>query len=45
MIQNLNEEHWKSIKSNEIKNIIAACAGLYLEAAAAMQVSPGSILH
>jgi LmbE family N-acetylglucosaminyl deacetylase len=46
MIQNLNEEHWKSIKSNEIKNIIAACAGLYLEAAATMQeVSPGSILH
>jgi LmbE family N-acetylglucosaminyl deacetylase len=46
MIQTLNEEHWKSIKNNEIKNIIAACAGLYLEAVATTQeASPGSILH
>ncbi len=34
LIQNINDEHWKSIKSNEIKNIIAACAGLYLEVVA-----------
>lgn len=34
MIQRLEDEHWKTIKTKEIKNIIAACAGLYLEAAA-----------
>jgi len=33
-IQNLKDDHWKTIKTNEIKNIIAACAGLYLEATA-----------
>ena len=32
MIQKLENEHWRSIKSKEIKNIIAACSGLYLEA-------------
>lgn len=31
-IQNLKDNHWKAIKTNEIKEIIAACAGLYLEA-------------
>ena len=34
LIQNLGDTHWKSIKSEDIKNIIAACAGLYLEAVA-----------
>lgn len=34
LIQNLEDEHWKSIKVEEIKDIIAACAGLYLEATA-----------
>ncbi len=34
LIQNLKNEHWKNIKSEEIKDIIYACAGLYLEAAA-----------
>ncbi|MEZ4803470.1 MAG: PIG-L family deacetylase [Gelidibacter sp.] len=34
LIQNLENQHWKSIKSEDIKNVIAACAGLYLEAAA-----------
>lgn len=34
MIQSLEDAHWKNIKSEEIKNIIAACAGLYLEAVA-----------
>ncbi|MDW5288442.1 PIG-L family deacetylase [Formosa sp. PL04] len=33
LIQNLDETHWKTIKSEDIKNVIAACAGLYLEAA------------
>ncbi|KAB1158142.1 PIG-L family deacetylase [Flavobacterium luteum] len=37
MIQTLNENHWKPIKSEEIKKIIAACAGLYLEAVAENQ--------
>ncbi len=32
MIQKLENEHWKTIKSKEIKDIIAACSGLYLEA-------------
>ena len=34
LIQKLDNEHWKSIKSVEIKNIVAACSGLYLEAVA-----------
>lgn len=34
LIQKLEDSHWKQIKSEEIKNIIAACAGLYLEASA-----------
>tara|TARA_R110002049_G_scaffold175107_1_gene342418 strand:- start:11189 stop:13690 length:2502 start_codon:yes stop_codon:yes gene_type:complete len=34
LIQNLEDGHWKQIKSEDIKNIIAACAGLYLEASA-----------
>jgi LmbE family N-acetylglucosaminyl deacetylase len=35
MIQELDDDYWKDLKSAEIKKIIAACAGLYLEAAAA----------
>ncbi|NQV77839.1 MAG: PIG-L family deacetylase, partial [Lutibacter sp.] len=34
LISKLKDEHWRTIKSKEIKNIIEACAGLYLEAAA-----------
>ena len=34
LIQNLEDEHWKSIKTEEIKDIIAACAGLFLEVSA-----------
>jgi hypothetical protein len=30
-IQEIDDEHWKSIKSQEIKAVIAGCAGLYLE--------------
>ncbi|MEY8848737.1 PIG-L family deacetylase [Psychroserpens sp. XS_ASV72] len=33
-IQNLSDTHWKTIKTKEIKDIIAACAGLYIEASA-----------
>ncbi|MBS1534787.1 MAG: PIG-L family deacetylase [Bacteroidetes bacterium] len=43
MIQSLEDAHWKNIKSEEIKNIIAACAGLYLEAvASSADATPGS---
>ncbi len=34
LIEGLKDEHWKAIKSKEIKAIIEACAGLYLEASA-----------
>ena len=37
LIQRLKDEHWKKIKSDEITGIIAACAGLYLEAVAEKQ--------
>ncbi|WP_250432419.1 PIG-L family deacetylase [Hanstruepera flava] len=32
LIQRLENEHWKTQKTKEIKAIIAACSGLYLEA-------------
>ncbi len=32
LVQNLKDEHWKNIKSKELKQIIKSCAGLYLEA-------------
>ena len=45
MIQNLEDNHWKSIKTEEIKKIIIACTGLYLEAVAdSQEVIPGSNL-
>jgi len=31
LIQNLEDEHWKSLKSQQIKTIIKACLGLYIE--------------
>ncbi|MHB1197340.1 MAG: PIG-L family deacetylase [Lutibacter sp.] len=34
LIQQLKDEHWNQLKSEEIKDIIAACAGLYLEVVA-----------
>jgi len=33
LIQNLEDEHWRKVKSEEIKKIILAAAGIYLEAA------------
>ena len=45
LIQLLEDEHWKTIKSDEIKKIIAACSGLYLEAVAENQTAtPNSII-
>ncbi|PHS67873.1 MAG: LmbE family protein [Flavobacterium sp.] len=37
LIYKLPESHWKTIKLKDIKNIIADCAGLYLEAVADQQ--------
>ena len=34
MLQNVENEHWKTIKSKELIAIIEACAGLYLEVSA-----------
>ncbi len=34
LIQKLEDLHWKNIKTQEIKKIIAACTGLFLEAIA-----------
>ncbi|MFK5880553.1 MAG: PIG-L family deacetylase [Flavobacteriaceae bacterium] len=34
LIQNIEDEYWKNQKSKEIKEIILACTGLYLEAVA-----------
>lgn len=46
LIQNLENSHWKSVKSEEIKIIIAACAGLYIEAVSDVQeITPGSNLN
>ncbi|MDI1255804.1 MAG: PIG-L family deacetylase [Flavobacterium sp.] len=43
MLQSLDENHWKPIKSEEIRKIIASCAGLYMEAVAENQdATPGS---
>lgn len=35
LLQNVEDAHWKQIKSEELIAVIEACAGLYLEAAAA----------
>lgn len=34
LIQTLKNDHWRSVKSKELKSIIEACAGLYLEVSA-----------
>ena len=34
LLQNVKDEHWKTIKTKELKTIIEACAGLYLEVSA-----------
>jgi LmbE family N-acetylglucosaminyl deacetylase len=45
IIEKLEDKHWKNIKLEEIKKVIVACAGLYLEAVAESQeITPGSAL-
>ncbi|SHJ27590.1 GlcNAc-PI de-N-acetylase [Flavobacterium haoranii] len=39
LIQNLEDEHWKKNKTEEIKSIIEACAGLYLEAISSVELA------
>ncbi|GAB5563802.1 MAG: hypothetical protein Wins2KO_08650 [Winogradskyella sp.] len=34
LLQNIKDEHWKNVKTKELKTIIEACTGLYLEASA-----------
>lgn len=38
-IQNLEDEHWKKNKTEEIKTIIEACAGLFLETVASEEMA------
>jgi len=46
MIEALDENHWKTIKSAAVKNIIASCSGLYLEAVSNEQeATPGSTIR
>ncbi len=43
LIEKLKDNHWKTIKTKQIKEIIEACAGLYLEASAKLSsVTPNS---
>jgi len=45
LISDLEDSHWKTVKLQEIKKIIAGCAGLYLEATTDVQeATPGSTL-
>ena len=45
LIEKLEDKHWKELKSEEIKKIIAACSGLFLEAVAERHsASPGDSL-
>ncbi len=45
LIANLEDEHWKTIKLSEIKKLISACSGLYLEAVSdSQEVNPGSLV-
>lgn len=45
LIQKLEDTHWREVKTNEIKKIIYACSGLFLEGVAERQYfTPGSTL-
>ncbi|MGB5379061.1 PIG-L family deacetylase [Muriicola sp.] len=46
LLQNVEEDHWKSIKLYELENLITAITGLYLEASSATPYSnPGSTVN
>lgn len=43
LLQKVEDEHWRTLKSEELKNIILAASGLYLEASSASSsATPGS---
>lgn len=43
ILQNVKDQHWKTIKTKELKAIIEACAGLYIEVSAnSPHASPNS---
>ena len=43
LLQKIEDEHWKTLKSEQLKNIILAAAGLYLEASSeSASTTPGS---
>ena len=43
LLQKVDDMHWRTLKSEELKNIISAAAGLYLEASSASaSTTPGS---
>ena len=45
LIDNLDNSHWKTVKSEEIKKIISGCAGLYFEAVSENQeATPGTTI-
>ncbi|OCB76137.1 PIG-L family deacetylase [Flavobacterium crassostreae] len=44
-IQDLEDTHWKAIKTKELKTILAGCSGLYLEAVSLTpEANPGSLI-
>ncbi|THV57263.1 LmbE family protein [Flagellimonas alvinocaridis] len=43
LLQKVENEHWKTVKSEELKKLLLACAGLYLEASSEnASTTPGS---
>ncbi|TYA78421.1 PIG-L family deacetylase [Seonamhaeicola marinus] len=45
LLQNVEDKHWKALKSKELKAIIEMCAGLYLEASSSIpSISPNNDL-
>ena len=46
LLQNVEDDHWKQIKLNELENLIAAITGLYLEASSESPYSnPGNSVN
>ena len=46
LIDKLTDNHWREIKKKQIKEVIEACAGLYLEASAeSSSATPNSIIN
>jgi hypothetical protein len=46
LLQDVEDDHWKQIKLNELENLITAITGLYLEASSEMPYSnPGSYVN